>query len=142
MFSKTFKKTMSLFTSKNDNYSVTRNIEKVVFDDKDQTCLDASTHIAPSSFQERRSEIGDEVQEDVQNLTRNRTTVDNDTSLLVAKITDSECQASTQPPLKDDLVTVVRPKRRYQRRNSFVVKRNVKSMKTFEHEISLHWKKI
>ena len=138
MFSKAFKKTMSLFTSKNDKDSVTRNIEKVVFDDKDQTCLDASTHIAPSSFQEKRFEIVDEVQEDVQNLTRNCATVDNDKSSLVAKCVDSECQASTQPPLKEDLVTVVRPKRRYQRRNSFVIKRNVKSMTTFEHEISLH----
>ena len=116
---------MSLFTSKNDNDSVNRNIEKVVFDDKDQTCLDASTHIAPFSFQERRSEIGVEVQEDVQNLNKNCATVDNHTSSLVAKCADSEWQASTQP-------RVVHPKRRYQRRNSFVVKRNVKSMKTFE----------
>jgi len=128
---------MSLFTSKNDKDSVSRHIEKVVFDDKDQSCLDASTHTAPSSFQERRSEIGVEVQEDLQNFNKNYATVDNDTSLLITKITESECQASTQPPLKEDLVTVVRPKRRYQRRNSFVVKRNVKSMKTFEHQISL-----
>ncbi len=140
---------MSLFTSTNDKDSVNRNREKVVCDDKDQSWLNASTDIAPSSIQERRSEIGDEVQEigdevqgKLQNLTRNCTTVDNHTSSLVAKCADSECQASTQHPLKKDLVTVVRPKRRYQRRNSFVVKRNVKSMTTFEHEISAPCKNI
>jgi len=142
MFSKMFKKTMILFTSTNDKDSVNRNREKVVCDDKDQSWLDASTDIAPSSFQERRSEIGDEVEEKLQNLTRNCTTVDNHTSSLVAKCADSECQASTHPPLKKDLVTVVRPKRRYQRRNSFVVKRNVKSMTTFEHKISAPCKNI
>ena len=133
MVYKISKHTMSLFTLKNDNDIVDRNIEKVVLDDKDQSCLDASTHIAPSSFQERRSEVGVEVQEDAQNLNKNCTTFNNDTSLLVIKITESECRASIQPPLKEDLVTVVRSKRRYQRRNSFVARRSVESMNNFEH---------